>query len=332
RNSTDFYTYFMSSGQVRGMSVHGGLFWFRTYQTWSSDNFECFAITGVPGSVLTKQTGSPSIPANGYGLHYDGQRLNTLDHYSWTQGQRYREFGSGILYLITAQPGTSTWVSETMEVDDEVVAANMEVSWTTSAAGDRVEYWISADGGTHWVSVTNNETVHFDYPGTELKWKVQLVGTTAVSWWVSIDYASEYESAGEWQSPTLSTGTQVGRMRATWVATEPSGTTAAIWVSNDEGQSWVSAENNVEIDWGTNVGNKLVYKIALNTSDSTVTPSLEELTMHYEEGYPSAVRIDIGDDGSDEYVGTGGLQDPIVVSGESLVDALNDEIPQNGEG
>ena len=45
-----------------------------------------------------------------------------------------------------------------MDVDEEIVAANMEVSWTTSAAGDRVEYWISADGGTHWVTVTNNET------------------------------------------------------------------------------------------------------------------------------------------------------------------------------
>ena len=332
RNSTDFYTYFMSSGQVRGMSVHGDLFWFRTYQTWNSDNLECFAITGTPGSVLTKQTGSTSISANGYGLHYDGQRLNTLDHYSWTQGQRYREFGSGISYLITAQPGTSTWVSESFEVDDDVVAANMEVSWTTSAAGDRVEYWISADGGTHWVSVTNNETVHFDYPGTELKWKVQLVGTTAVSWWVSVDYASEYETAGEWESPILSTGTQVGRMRATWTATEPTGTAAAVMVSNDEGQNWVFAENNVEIDWGTSVGNKLIYKIALNTSSSSVTPSMDELTLHYEEGYPSAVRIDVGDDGTDEYTGSGGLQDPIMVSGQSMVDALNDEIPQNGEG
>jgi len=332
RNSTDYYTYFMSSGQVRGMSVHGDLFWFRTYQSWSSDNLECFAITGTPGSVLTKQTGTTSISANGYGMHYDGKRLNTLDHYSWTQGQRFREYGSGIPYLITAQPGTSTWVSESMEVDDEIVAANMEVSWTTSAAGDRVEYWISSDGGTHWESVTNNETVHFNYPGTELKWKVQLVGTTAVSWWVSIDYASEYESAGEWESPTLSTGTQVGKMRATWTANEPSGTAAAVMVSNDEGQNWVFAENNVEIDWGTSVGNKLIYKIALNTSNSSFTPSLEELTLHYEEGYPSSVRIDVGDDGTDEYTGTGGLQDPIVVSGPSLVSALNNEIPQNGEG
>ena len=147
-----------------------------------------------------------------------------------------------------------------------------------------------------------------------------------------MDMESEYESAGEWESPTWSTGTQVGRMRATWTSNEPSGTTAAVWASNDEGQSWVLAENDVEIDWGTNVGNKLIYKVGLNTSDSSVTPSFEELTLHYEEGYPSAVRIDIGDDGVDEYVGTGGLQDPIVVTGQSLVDALNNEIPQNGEG
>ncbi|MEC9089919.1 MAG: hypothetical protein VYC11_00960, partial [Candidatus Thermoplasmatota archaeon] len=111
RNNTDYYTYFMNSGQVRGMSVHGNLFWFRTYQSWSGDRLECYAITGNSGSVLTMQTGTASISANGYGLHYDGHRLITLDHYSWSQGQRIRQFGSGIPYVITAQPGTSTWVS-----------------------------------------------------------------------------------------------------------------------------------------------------------------------------------------------------------------------------
>ena len=328
----EFYTYFMSSGQVRGLSVHGNLFWFRTYQSWNSDLLECYAVTGDPGSTLTKQQGVATISANGYGLQYDGQRLNTLDHYSWSGGQRYREFGSGLPYLITAQPGTSIWVSEALEVDDPVVAANMETAWSTTATGDRVEYWISADNGTHWVSVTNNETVHFSHPGTQLKWKVQLVGTTAVSWWVDIEYASAYQTAGQWQSPTLPTGTQVGQMRAQWVSSTPSGTSIGIMVSNDDGQSWVWAENNIEVDWGTNVGNKLVYNVVLNSTDDGVTPVLDSLTLHYEEGYPSSVRIDIGDDGSSEYVGTGGLQDPVVVSGQALVDALNSHIPANGEG
>jgi len=332
RNSTEFYTYFLSTGQVRGMSVHDGLFWFRSYLNWNSDNLECYAITGDLGSTLTKQQGSVSIPANGYGLQYDGQRLNTLDHYSWSQGQRYREFGSGLTYLITAQPGTSIWVSEPLVTEEEVVAANMEVASSTTATGDRVEYWISADNGTHWLPVTNNETVHFPHPGTELKWKVQLVGTTAVSWWVNIEYASSYASVGEWLSPTLSTGTQVGAMRAEWTSSEPAGTEIGIMVSNDEGQNWVWAEDGIEIDWGTSVGNKLVYNIVLNSTNSELTPALESLTLHYEEGYPSAVRIDIGDDGTDEYTGTGGLQDPIVVEGQSLIDALNLFIPQNGEG
>ena len=332
RNNTDYYTYFMNSGQVRGMSVHDNIFWFRTYQSWSGDRLECYAITGNPGSVLTMQTGTASISANGYGLHYDGHRLVTLDHYSWTQGQRIRQFGSGIPYVITAQPGTSTWVSESFEVEDDIIAANMELSWSTTAAGDRVEYWLSADGGTHWVPVTNNETVHFDYPGNELKWKVQLVGTTAVSWWVSIDYTDRYESAGEWTSPTLLTGTQVGKMRATWTSTQPSGTLAVVTVSNDDGANWVTAQNNVEIDWGTSVGNKLLYKVEFTTSDDSKTPMLDELTLHFEEGYPSGVKIDIGDDNTNEYVGTGGLQDPVIVSGSEVVDALNNQIPQNGDG
>jgi hypothetical protein len=332
RNSTDYYTYFLTSGQVTGMSVHGEMIWFRIKQGWNSDLLEAYVITGDAGSTLTKQLGVNSISANGYGLDYDGQRLNTLDHYSWSGGQRYREFGSGILYLITAQPGTSTWVSEPKETSEAIVAANIEVAWTTTATGDRVEYWVSADNGTHWVSVTNNETVHFAYPGTHLRWKVQLVGTTAVSWWVNIEFATEYSTAGEWMSPTLSTGTQVGKMRAEWTSIEPVGTTVGVMISNDNGQSWVWAQNNIEVDWGTGVGNKLVYNLVLNSTDSTITPAFDEFTMHYEEGYPSSVRIDIGNDGTDEYTGSGGLQDPVIVSGQSLVDALNTHIPANGEG
>jgi len=332
RNSTDYYTYFMSTGQVRGMAVHGQMFYFRSYFSWNNDQLSAYAITGDVGSTLTKQAGVASISQNGYGLQYDGQRLITLDHYSWSQGQQYREFGSGMTYLITATPGTSTWVSEPIVVDSEVIAANVDVSWSTTATGDRVEYWVSADNGTHWVPVTNDETVHFAYPGEQVRWKVQLVGTTAVSWWVNIEYSTEYTSSGEWLSPTLTTGTQVGHMRAEWVSDEPAGTEIGIMVSNDDGVNWLWAQNNVDIDWGNQVGNKLVYNVVLNSTDNSMTPSLDSLIMHYEEGYPSAVRLDIGDDGTNEYVGQGGLQDPVVVSGQALVDALNDHTPQNGIG
>ncbi|MDP6906859.1 MAG: hypothetical protein QF440_05525 [Candidatus Thalassarchaeaceae archaeon] len=332
RNNTDSYNYFMSSGQVRGMSVHGNYIYFRVYNSWNSDKLECYAITGDPGSTLTKQQSITSISANGYGLHYDGHRFNTLDHYSWTQGQRYREYGTGITYLITAQPGTSTWVSNVVETDDPVVAANVALSWSTSAAGDRVEYWVSADNGVHWVGVSNNETVHFSHPGTQLKWKVQLVGTTAVSWWVSMEYATSYVTAGEWESPDLPTGTQVGHMRAEWTANEPTGTSVGIMISNDGGQSWEWAQNNVDKDWGSSVGNSLKYLVVLNSTNSSLTPALESLTLHYEEGYPSAVRIDVGDDGTNEYTGAGGLQDPIVVNNQGLTDSLNSHTPQNGGG
>jgi len=332
RNSTDYYTYFMSNGHVRGMEVHGNLFYFRKYLSWSQDKLECFAITGDPGSTLTKQQGQATISMNGYGMHYDGQRFNTLDHYSWSGNQMYREFGTGLTYLITAQPGTSTWISEPMELSETIVVANVETAWSITAAGDRVDYWVSADNGTHWVQVTNNETVHFQYPGTALRWKVQLVGTTAVSWWVDIQYATEYASTGEWLSPVIPTGTQVGQMRAQWSATVPAGTEIGIMVTNDNGTNWVWAENNVIIDWGTSVGNKLRYNVVLNSTDSDLTPALHDFELHFEEGYPSNVKIDIGDDNSNEYVGSGGLQDPVIISGDELVDAFNDHIPQNGLG
>ena len=76
---------------------------------------------------------------------------------------------------------------------DEVLSVNMKTYSSAQSIGDRVDYWVSADNGTHWVPVESNSTIHFDYPGKELVWKAKLIGSTAVSWWVELEYSTEYE-------------------------------------------------------------------------------------------------------------------------------------------
>ena len=44
----------------------------------------------------------------------------------------------------------------------------VETYWSAASIGDRVDYWISADNGTHWEEVESESTIHFDYPGKEL--------------------------------------------------------------------------------------------------------------------------------------------------------------------
>ncbi len=323
------YGYFSNYNQQHGLAVENSLFFMRSRFQYYQDKIEVYAISGT-STTLAKQTGEASIPANGYGIYNDGQRLLTLDHYHWSN-RYYREYGTGWSYPIAPQPGTSNWVSPPINTNSDVLVANIETVWSATAAGDRVDHWVSADNGTHWVQVVNNQTVHFAHPGQQLRWKLQMVGSTSVSWWMSINYSTDYNTAGSWTSPTITTSTQVGQMQVSWVASTPSGTTVGVEVSNDNGSNWQTVTNNQMVTF-TSQGNQLVYRVTFGSTDSSVTPTLSSFTLDYEEGYPSSVRLDIGDDGSYEYVGTDLLNQPVTLSGQNLVDAFNDNILDNGVG
>ena len=323
------YSYFSSYSEQNGLVAHNNMFFFRSQFNYYQDRLEAYAISGT-STTLAKQTGERSISARGFGLYYDGSRLSLIDHYMWS-ARYYREYGTGWAYPISAQPGTSSWVSEPIITNDDVIMANLETSWSATSTGDRVDYWVSADNGTHWVQVTNNETVHFSNPGNHLRWKLQLVGGTAVSWWLSMEYGTSYATSGTWTSPKIPTGTQVGTLQPQWTETTPAGTSLSVEVSNDNGTNWHSATNNQLIELQTQ-GSALKYRVSLSTTDSGITPLLDAFTLDYEEGYPTAVRLDIGADNTNEYIGTGLLNSPIELSGAALVSAFNDHIIDNGEG
>ena len=127
---------------------------------------------------------------------------------------------------------------------------------------------------------------------------MQLIGSSAVSWWVSLEYATSYQTSGDWTSQKVSTGTNVGKVRAVWTADEPTISSISVMVSNDNGSTWESATNNQEVSFSTSgAGNELLYSIILATTDNTVTPSVSSFILWYEEGYPDAPQLDVGDDG-----------------------------------
>ena len=79
----------------------------------------------------------------------------------------YREFGTGWTYETTPAPGTTTWYGEVVRSGEDILSANVETYWSAASIGDRVDYWISADNGTHWEEVESESTIHFDHPGKE---------------------------------------------------------------------------------------------------------------------------------------------------------------------
>ena len=354
----NMYSYSSSSGsawecgktgqQVRGLEVNETTFFMRCQKGSTSqdkDQLEAWTISGSSTS-LVPQSGTRLLSALGYGLQYDGSRFVTADcGIGSSSTLYYREYGTGWQFKTTPAPGTTTWLGPVINSTEPVLAANMQTYWSAASIGDRVDYWISADNGTHWEPVTSNSTIHFDYPGNELVWKAQLIGSTAVSWWVDVEYATEYTTSGSWTSTPLVTGTKVGKVRPNWQADVPAGTSILVQVSNDNGSSWLPALNNQEVSFpSTEAGDTIRYAISMSTSDSTQTPLIDLVTLEYEEGYPDRPKIDVGNDLVWDWESVLFLNESSVVASDmslvnaevkyqpTLVQAFNALIPQNGEG
>jgi hypothetical protein len=339
-----------STSAVRGLSVHGNFFYMRCmkgvyYQ--DTDQLSAWAISGSSTS-LVPQAGTRDISSLGNGLFYDGERLITVDCGYSTWGAKtlyYREFGTGITYPTTAAPGTTTWHGETIQTTEEIVAVNVRNHWSALSQGDRVDYWVSADNGTHWEKVVKNQTIHFANPGNELVWKLQLIGSSAVSWWVSLEYATGYVGAGSWTSKAVQTGTNVGKVRAVWSADEPANSAISVSVSNDNGTSWESATNNIEVSFSSEgAGSELLYAIQMSSTDSSTSPLIDSFVLWYEEGYPDGPQLDVGNDGLWDWKSVLFLNESDVIANDespvgqvvsetpTLVDAFNLHIPENGIG
>ncbi|MBT05255.1 MAG: hypothetical protein CMA92_05785 [Euryarchaeota archaeon] len=360
RGST-IYTYFSSSGssyecgktgqQVRGLEVSESTFFMRCQKgssgSQNKDVLEAWKISGA-SETLVPQSNTKQINVLGYGLQFDGKRFITVDcSYSSFSSVtlHYREYGTGWSYETIPAPGTTTWYGDIIYTTKPVLSVNMETYWDAPTIGDRVDYWISADNGTHWETVTSLSTIHFSYPGNELIWKAQLIGSSAVSWWVNIDYYTSYSSSGTWVSDYFPTGTKVGKVRPEWVENNPLGTTVEVRVSNDNGTNWIAAQNNQEVSFPSVIaGDSLRFEITMNSQSRELTPSVEFLRLWYEEGYPNMPSININGVGDWDWeslqflnessisVSDSSIVGSEVLNSPTLVSALNQEISPNGEG
>ena len=357
---SNMYSYSSSSGssfecgktgqQVRGLEVNDTTFFMRCQKGSTSqdkDQLEAWSISGTSTS-LVPQLGTRLISALGYGLQYDGNHFVTVDcgYSTWSSSTLYyREYGTGWQYETTPAPGTTTWYGPVTTSGENIVAANMQTYWSAASTGDRVDYWISADNGTHWESVVSNETIHFAYPGNNLVWKAQLIGSTAVSWWVDVEMATTYVASGSWTSDPLTAGTKVGKVRPQWVSTTPVGTSLQVQVSNDNGSTWLPAVNGQEVSFPADEAGSIVrYAVSMSTSDPSVTPMIDTMLLEYEEGYPDRPQLDVGNDlvwdwESLLFLNESAVEasDESVVSVDvkfapTLIAAFNAAVPENGEG
>ena len=159
----------VNNQQARGLEMNETHFFMRcqdgNYYN-DRDQLESWGRSGSATALIPENT-VRSISSLGYGLFYDGRRFITVDsgYSTWSSSPSYHEFGTSWQYKTTPAPGTTTWLGPVIETTEDVLAVNVETLWSAASIGDRVDYWVSADNGTHWVAVESNTTVHFQHPG-----------------------------------------------------------------------------------------------------------------------------------------------------------------------
>ena len=337
-----------SGGLVRGLVAIDDMFYMRCMKDQYYQNRDQLKVWAISGTVnLIPQPDEKIIYSMGNGLTSDGKRLITVDC-GWSTSSSslfYREYGTGLEYPTVPAPGTTTWFGQLVETDDDILAINMQTYWSAASQGDRVDHWVSADNGTHWQQVFGNDTMHLDHPGNQLIWKAQLIGSTAVSWWIDLEYSSEYSLSGTWFSEVLQVGTSVGKVRPVWDSDEPAGTLVEIKVTNDQGNTWYDAINGIELSFpGNTASSTIQYSATLNSNDAEMTPFLNRIIFWYEEGYPDRPELDIGNDGDWNWRSLLFLNESSVVASDNsivgdevalqpdLVSEFNQHISRNGVG
>lgn len=190
----------------------------------------------------------------------------------------------------------------------------------TSFADVRIEYQLRKDGVEQgWKTIFDNpfdEGVNdffipdilpgTDLSGTEIKIRVSFKtrdpeGRPLLEF-LELRFTSPYLAGGHWDSPVLTDIQQVGkaaRSEVTWaVDSLPAGTSIKVYVRHrlnnaDPWGDWVEVVNSGDpfpgIDPTTDLSTaEIQYRVELNTTDVSVTPSVDWLQLTFYTGYKPA--------------------------------------------
>jgi hypothetical protein len=128
-----------------------------------------------PGSMLPDQSNAIVFDQNTNNLFVGGSYNYLGPSDSYVHAVKY----------VTEQVGQSVSVATTAtSITQATLAA------TSTLNSGTVAYYLSADGGGHWESVTPGVAHPFQYPGTSLLWRVVLTGDAYVSE-IAIDFVAQ---------------------------------------------------------------------------------------------------------------------------------------------
>ncbi|RJU88154.1 MAG: hypothetical protein DWC05_01375 [Candidatus Poseidoniales archaeon] len=306
---------------------------------------------------LLNSQGERTMPGGGhYGIvDSDDNKVFFSCHYSstsyCTQGLRkIHSYGDGAHSDIrSASISTQTVVGQTTTISRAVSAIDVDGIFGSTPTGTSINVDVSNDGGTTWKSGRVGQKVSFATSGTSIVWRATLNGTASKSpvlGDIVLSYTTNYQSSGYYYAYQYigSGSSSVIAATVDWNETRPAGTSITVNVGHktsgstcNSGSGWKSwtSPNTTQSMTGTSY--YFCVRITLSTSSTSLTPSITDLSIALHSNAPNQPGLNIDGKSAWKRAATSGaLIGPLTVtsqqSGNTLVDKLNDAIPNTGSG
>ena len=308
-------------------------------------------------SGLLSSQGERTMPGGGhYGMvDTDDHKVMFSCHWSSTsycsQGiRKVHSYGDGAHFdARTASISTQTVVGQATSIPRAVSAIDVDGIFGSVPTGTSINVDVSNDGGTTWKSGRVGQKVTFTNAGSSIQWRATLNGTASKSpvlGDVVLSYTTNYQSSGWYYAyQYIGSGTSsVIAATVDWNETRPAGTSITVNVGHktsgstcNSGTGWKSWNSPNTTQSMTGTSYYFCVRIMLSTSSTSVTPSITDLSIALHSNAPNQPGLNIDGKSAWKRAATSGaLIGPITVtsqqSGNTLVDKLNDAIPNTGSG
>ncbi len=343
-------------GQPAGLDVAGDRVTVNVYCTYSSNN-NCKAknyhSVFLRGGAWPEHQGDILFPNHAhFGLEGTADGTLAWSCYYNTQcpsGSSHKIFTNGRSTVssmgtpsTTSTIITSSAITATRTTPDLTLTA--AISWKPT--GTSVEYEVTNDGGVTWKQAQIGTRVTFTNSGTQLGWRAYLNSTnsnvSALIDTIALGYTGSYAPSGlMWMRTPYFGSSSNGPVAAQvwWNSTELGGSSLSVrWTTSSSCTSGTSTTLNTPgqtVNFPTTLSYLTLCFYFYAGGANAYSPIVDDFQVALYSNAPQNVKLDIGSDGSAEWTHTNALLSTVTASGtsgSSIVNALNDAIPDTGSG
>ena len=312
-------------------------------------NFESLSLD-LMGSMQMNNMGH-------YGLTDDGEgKLTFACHYTSTCSNHQRKvlrFGDASVeqYSLTSS-ATETVYGATRTISSAVSEFSLNALVGHMPSGTSIDLEVSNDGGSTWLPISVGQTVQFSQPGFSLDWRATLSSNNGVSPildYVEIQFVSTYRTNGYFYGYQYVGSGASSTVAATlsWNANTPAGTDVRVYFAASSSSSSCTASSSGVQSWSktesgqtktiTGSSYYMCFRVQLTTSNSAVTPTFTDFSIARHSNAPQEPAIHFaGTKVWSRAPSAGALVGEVNIlqqnPSDSMIDALNDLIPDIGSG